>query len=181
MVPLNRRRAVYAACALAALTTAGPARASSSGLHIDPNSPPGKEYAIPIQAARGQGDGAAPAAAQPAAQPAAPSPAAAPSRAVQPSPGVRSAPSTPATPRPQVDSGLFGAGISRAARGPASHRRARPAAAAPSPAPQPVLAADRRPVPAGGLAVLVFWVGAALALLVPGLAVGIGVRRWRRD
>lgn len=184
-MPLKRRRAVYAACALAALAAApagpaapGPARAASSGVHVDPGSPPGKEYAIPLQTARNQGDGPAPATA-PAPRPAARSPrTTARSTTAAPTPLP---PPPPAGTRPTAEDGLFGAGISRPDHRsqPPTRARNRTAAAAPA-APRTLIpAADRRPVVAGG-PVLVFWVAAALALLVPGLAVGFGARRWRR-
>jgi hypothetical protein len=177
-VPLKRRRAVYAACALAALAVPGPARAASSGVHIDPSSPPGKEYAIPLQTARGQGDGPAPATA-PAPQPAAPAPRTA-ARSTSPT-ATPPPPPAPTDPRPTTEDGLFGAGISRTDPRSQPPTRARNRTAPPPPAaPQTLIpAADRRPVVGGG-PVLLFWVAAALALLVPGLAVGLGVRRWRR-
>ncbi len=189
-MPLKRRRAVQAACALAALAASGPAHAASSGVHIDPSSPPGKEYAIPLQTARSQGDGPPPAPAPRRAS-------APPSRATAPSTPARSAPAppppppvaapapapapAPAKPRPTAEDGLFGAGISRADHRsqPPTRPTDRTGPTLPA-APQTLIpAADRRPVVGGG-PVVGFWVAAALALLAPGLAVGIGVRRWRR-
>ena len=157
---LNRRWAASAGCLLAALAIPAPVWAASSGVHVDPNSPPGKEYAIPLQSARTQSSGgSASAPARPSTQP------------------TQSA--APTSTQPAANSGLFGAGISRP-----SHPRAKKAAATPAtvaPTPLPVVsAADRRRVSGGGGSTAMFWVLAALALLIPGLAVGLGVRRWRQ-
>ncbi|MGI8802546.1 MAG: hypothetical protein ACR2KV_10285 [Solirubrobacteraceae bacterium] len=157
-MPLNCRRTISAGCALAALAITAPAQAASSGVHLDPNSPAAKEYAIPFVSARTQGNAAA------ASTPAATSP--------------PRAPTTPAA--PAADSGLFGAGISRA-----THARkvpqAKVAAAPPAGAsPTALTASDRQLGSGGGGSSATFWIGAALAVLIPGLAVGLGVRRWRR-
>lgn len=159
-MPLNPRRAVSAGCVVAALALPLCAQAASSGVHVDPNSPAGKEYAIPLNAVRSQDGGSAPVR---------PTPAAAPTR---PGTSVPAAPTSAAT-----DSRLFGAGISPApaAHRPAAHAKAPTRVAAPTPR-LAVAAADRRGV---GGSTAMFWIVAALALLIPGLAVGIGVRRWR--
>jgi hypothetical protein len=162
-VPLNRRWTVLAGCLLAGLAVSGPARAASSGVHVDPNSPEGKEYAIPLQAARSQGSGPSVSA---------------------PATTTRGAgshgQSPPAAAPPAADSGLFGAGISRTST-PHRTRSAKPTASLPVTAPPVITAADRRPASGGGGgSTAIFWVGAALAALIPGLAVGIGVRRWRQ-
>jgi hypothetical protein len=165
---------VSTGCVLLALSVPSLARAASSGVHLDPNSPEAKEYAIPIQAARGDDSG-----------------------------------SSSGSSGQSADSGLFGAGISRASPPPppptggvatktapthaaaAKRVATRPATThAPSAAIQAdagtaAPAADRVSSNAsgggsGGFSTAMFWVVAALVLLIPGLAVGIGVRRWRR-
>jgi hypothetical protein len=162
-VPPNPRRALAAAWALAALALPASALAQSSGVHVDPNSPPGKEYAIPLQTARSQGGGS----------PSSSSPAV-------PTGGTK-IPSPSSTPAPAAKTGLFGAGIAPA---PAHHARRTPTrTSAASTPPVTPASAPRRASSAergGGGSTAMFWVLAALAVLVPGLAVGLGVRRWRQ-
>ena len=161
-MPLNRRWTVLAGCVLAALAVSGPARAASSGVHVDPNSPPGKEYAIPLLTARGGSGGAA---------------TTPPAKTGQAAGGQVSG-----TGQPAANSALFGAGITRpapAARHPATarHRVTTPTAAVPTP---PSTVVNRRLAgTGGGGSTAVFWILAGLALLIPGVAVGFGVRRWR--
>ena len=51
-----RRVATGLACAAALAVSAGPAYAQGDGVFVDPNSPSGKEYAIPLESARRQAD-----------------------------------------------------------------------------------------------------------------------------
>jgi hypothetical protein len=51
-----RRVVTGLACAAALTLSAGPAYAQGDGVFVDPNSPSGKEYAIPLESARRQAD-----------------------------------------------------------------------------------------------------------------------------
>lgn len=163
-VPLNRRPALVAGYVLAGLFLPAPTLAASPGVHLDPNSPSAKEYAIPIVAARNEGS-AAPARA---------------STGTSSGNGGSSKPTAPA-----ADSRLFGQGITRpvSPRPPGSSPKRAKTAAPASPVgiapPQATVTSERRRADGGGGSSAIFWVGTALALLVPGAAVGFGVRRWR--
>src|SRR5689334_4903960 len=56
MVMLRRTKAVVTASALATLALSGTAHATQ-GVHVDPNSPAGVEYALPLDSARNAGGG----------------------------------------------------------------------------------------------------------------------------
>jgi hypothetical protein len=53
---LRRTKAVVTVCALALLALSGTARAQQ-GVHVDPQSPAGVEYALPLDSARNAGGG----------------------------------------------------------------------------------------------------------------------------
>ncbi len=53
-----RTRNVLGLLAAAALVAPGPATAAEKGVHVDPGSPAGKEYAVPLDQGRQQGAGA---------------------------------------------------------------------------------------------------------------------------
>lgn len=164
--------ALLTACLFAAPTPAW--AASQPGVHVDPGSPAGKEYAIPVDSARSVG-ATHPRSHQsvtPSAGPAAPSPS-------QFGAGITPAAPAPRHPQP----GAVSSSALRTARHRASHKRGRPVArTAPAvpPATQAIGSPTGSSAAQGGSGSPVLWMlalGAAAIALGSGVGVAVRSRR----
>ena len=146
-----------------ALAAAGPAvaRAQDPGVTVDPNSPSGKEYALPLDSAR---------------------------RAAEPATGHATTPKTGST-APLFGAGISrsaaprsragGAPASARTRRPARRTRTKPRAGVAAPA-TVRLAAQTPGAPAGGIGSQALAIGAGIAVLLAGAGAGLLLRRRTR-
>lgn len=158
--PVPFRKLIPLALVLAAGMTGG--AQAQEGVFVDPDSPSGKEYAVPLEAARRQADPKA-------------------SKAQRVAPGRRD--QAPLFGE-GIDAGDPAAGAGRASGGTKASRRKRPRETRASPArkaaPATVRAAVSRPgAPDGGLGTTLMIAGGAAVVLLAGGLGGLALRRSR--
>jgi hypothetical protein len=156
-------RACFTASCVCALAAPGSA-AAQTGVHVDPGSPAGQEYAVPLDAARGGFDGGKP-------------------KAQTHQGSTNAAPATPSSPSSPAPPATFGAGVTPARAKPKPKRPALPRTRKPEVPQRAVpVAAPRLPdVDADStVSPTVATGGIVAAVLLIALAVAAGTRRTRR-